>query len=424
VKSIAITTIGCRLNQAESAEMAGQLRGLGWRVVTDPEQADCILVHSCTITANAYRKSVQACRKARKKRPQAMVAVAGCAVQVDSEGIRRESGADLALNQEQKKSAGSIIDSEWLRLQGLPPREEQAVSAATSQPFFNRTRATVKVQDGCDFRCSYCVVPEARGPAVSRSPDEVLDEIDSLAEHGFREIVLTGANLGCYHYGRTSLVKLIERIEEETYAERIRLSSIEPTTVEEEIVDYMSTSRRLCRFLHVPLQNGDDSVLQKMGRRYSTADYIRFVNRATDVLGDFGLGTDIIAGHPGETAEAFRNTLEVVEELPFSNIHAFSYSKRPGTVAADMTCQVPAPTAASRVNALKQKAARKKEEFARRFVGRECSVLVEKITPDNLAKGWTGEYLEARLPCPDARPNDIITFVPCSATGGKLAAQT
>lgn len=416
---LAVKTLGCRLNQAESATLSGIMRDRGWDIVPFGDQADAVLVHSCTITEKALKKTLGFCRRAKKDNPDATVVLAGCAVEVAGKQLQETGGADILLDQADKLDIANRISAHINAEAGNAHKPSPNINQ-TVIPFHTTTRAPVKIQNGCSFHCAYCIVPQARGPSVSRDPDQILNEIDNLCKSGFKEIILTGANLGCYRCDKTGLVELIQRIEDKTDIERIRLSSIEPTTAENDVINFMSTSRKLCRSLHVPLQSGDNQILKKMGRRYTREEYLRFVHRAIDSVENLGLGTDIIAGFPSETDSAFENTLNLVDEIPFSNIHAFSYSRRPGTAAAKMSGVSDRETISRRVKILREKGAEKRQIFAQKLIGKSCAVLVEKTDPGKSAEGLTSEYLPASLPDTEAKINDIITFRPTSAENGTL----
>jgi threonylcarbamoyladenosine tRNA methylthiotransferase MtaB len=308
-----------------------------------------------------------------------------------------------------------------------PERFPAAPSPAAPEPplpRFETTRALIKVQDGCGFGCAYCIVPRARGRPRSRPRAEILAEVRRLVDAGFREIVLTGANLGSYRDGEAGLPELTDRLEALPGLDRIRLSSIEITTAERAVIERMAASGKLCRFLHIPLQSGDDRILAAMGRRYTAAEYRRLIEYAAARVQPLGLGTDVIVGFPGEDGRAYRNTCALVDDLPFSNLHVFPYSRRPGTPAAEMPGQIPAPLARARVRELLILEARKRAAFAESFVGRRVEVLIERLEPDGTARGWTGEYLEVAVAGAGVRVNDLVTVAVTAAHGGGLRGAT
>ena len=330
------------------------------------------------------------------------------------DALRERTGADLLVNQEGKRHLVDLLAPHRPAL--ADPR------AAASAPAFTTTRALVKVQDGCDFFCSYCIVPYARGRSTSLPLGDIVDNVRRLTAHGYREVVLTGANLGCYQDQAHGLPELVEALQALPDLWRIRISSIEISTSETVVLEAMAGSDKLCRFLHLPVQSGDDDVLRRMRRRYDTAALRRLVASAVDRLPTLGLGADIIVGFPGESEAAFANTRRLIEDLPFSNLHVFPYSPRPGTPAADMPDQVPVPIRKTRAAELIALGRRKREAFAASFVGQSVEVLVERTDADGRHRGWTSEYVEVRFHDADAGVNDLVRLTPTSTDGTMLLA--
>lgn len=413
MKSVAFKTLGCRLNQAESAALAGQLEALGYEATTDTESADILVVHSCAITRAAEQDSLRVLRHAKRRPHPPFVVFAGCATTVAQADRLRAEGADLIVAQAEKDTLPARLAAAL----GDP-----ATPPSTALPRFGTTRALVKVQDGCDFRCAYCIVPDARGRPRSRPASEVLAEVAGLAETGFREFVLTGVNVGCYHDGSMGLPGLIQALASLPGVLRLRLSSIEPGTAERDIADLAVAESKLCRTLHLPLQSGDARILRSMRRRYTPAQYEDSVRHALARLPLLGLGADVITGFPGEDDAAFEATRQLVARLPFSNLHVFPYSERPGTPAAELPGTVPVAVRRARARELLALGQAQREAFAQRFVGRAVDVLVERVDADGVGRGWTGEYLEARIPglAPQA-VGTVVRFTPTTATGQWLA---
>ncbi len=469
-------TIGCRLNQAETAAMRALVADAGGRIVEFGEPCDICVIHGCVVTARAEKNTWRLARAARLAGRAAQVAVAGCPAEL---AVRqgRPAGAVRLIRQADKLDAARLWQALGLpagrdaehrsAATGMPDAEHR--SAATGMPPDTRalvhvqdagrakspselqngsvgdvalppadspgrarsplravrgTRALVRAQDGCDFRCAYCIVPFTRGAPRSRPLPEITDEIRRLAESGCREIVLTGANLGCYAWQGLRLKHLLEAIARQTGIRRLRLSSIELSTAEREVIDCMADNPVICRFLHLPLQSGSDAVLRAMRRRYDRRRYMAAVEYAQRKLGAFGLGADVIAGFPGETDADFEDTMRLVRDLPFSNLHVFVYSPRPGTPAAAMPDQVPAPVKQARAARLRDLGGAQRAAFAREWVGRPVEVLTEHTPPDSPeAAGWTGEYLYARIPpglAGKLPPNRIVKCKPRGAVGGIL----
>ena len=419
MKCVALKTVGCRLNQAETAQMTAGLEAAGYRVVPFGEPCDIGVVHTGSITDNAVRTCVRLARALHRQPSRPIVVLAGCAVEAGADDLLERSGADLIVGQLDKMRLPELLAELDDGVPGPPPRSD----ASTPTPRFDTTRALVKVQDGCDFRCAYCIVPYARHAPVSRPFDDVLDEVKRLADDGYREVVVTGANLGCYRDGHHELVDLLAAIESLPGIARMRLSSIELSTTERRIIDFMAASGKLCNYLHLPLQSGDDAILKSMGRRYSRDSYEATVSYAVERIPFLGLGTDIIVGFPGEDDAAFDNTLRLVDALPFSNLHVFPYSPRPGTRAAGMSNAVPPAAKKNRAAVLDALGRRKRLRFARDLVGRSVSVLVEKLAGEDVGTGWSGEYIEARVHRPGLAVNDIVTFQPDRCVDGVLVRE-
>ena len=403
--------------------MRAVFQAAGYRVVPFGDACQVCVIHGCAVTAKAEQSSARLARGA-KRQTGAFVVLTVCPVSAGGRALQAPESADLLVGQADKFRLPALLAEHGFP-SGVP-------GAAPTLPVFDTTRAIVKIQDGCDFHCAYCVVPRARGPAWSRPFEEIVEEINGLVRAGYREIVLTGANIGCYEDRGRKLAYLLRRVETVPALERIRLSSIEVSTVEREVIDCMAVSRKLCRCLHLPMQSGSDPVLRAMRRRYAIRDYGAVVAHAVDRVEGIGVGTDVLVGFPGESAADFDATEAVIAQGPFSNVHVFAYSLRPGTPAAAMPDQVPDIEKRWRAAKLMALAREKRMAFARRWVGREVTVLVEAVNAAGVATGWTGEYLPARIlpsaaksgdkPCakPALARNRIVRFVPRSVEDDTL----
>jgi threonylcarbamoyladenosine tRNA methylthiotransferase MtaB len=424
MERVSFRTVGCRLNQAETAQMARQFAAAGYEVVPYGEPCDVCVIQSCAVTRKAEQESLRLSRHARRDDPHRTVVLAGCAVQaLPRERVERESAANIVADQNSKWRLTSLLrddrhPEEPARAAGEPVRGEPPPHSDVL-PLFDRTRATVKVQDGCEFDCAYCIVPLARGRSWSRPIQNIVEDVWRLADNGYKEVVLTGANLGCYADGTHGLVSLLRQLEEVPGLPRIRLSSIEMSTVEREVVECMADSPRICRHLHVPLQTGDDGILAAMGRHYKAADFARFVEFAVARVPNLGLGTDLIAGLPGETERAFANTRALARDLPFSYLHVFPYSVRPGTRAAEMDGHVPVAVRKRRAAELIEIGEARRAAFAARFVGQRVEVLIEGVDTDGMGRGWTGEYASAAVRGKALAANTIVV-----AQGVRVTAST
>ncbi len=411
MSSVCFKTIGCRLNQAETAAISARFDAAGFDVVPFDEPADACVIHTCTITANAEKTCIRTARSVKKRNPACRVILAGCAVETAREKLLAESAVDLVADQSEKFDLPRILSD--LLSPHEPPSEPP--DRPSPPPHFDTTRALIKVQDGCDFCCAYCIVPAVRGAPRSLPLSDIVVEAQGMVDAGYKELVLTGANLGCYRDDGHDLVDLIIQLEKINDVQRLRLSSIESTTIERRIIDHMADSEKLCHALHIPLQSGDDGVLAAMGRRYKSTDYQSVIEYAIEKLPGLGLGTDIITGFPGETDAAFRNTLNIVKQFPFNNLHVFPYSIRAGTRAANLPDQVPMDVRRQRARECIELGDRKRQHFADSFIGRPVRTLIEKVSADSIARGWTDEYLEVELPADPSAVNTIVTLTPQSA---------
>ncbi|MDA3798636.1 MAG: tRNA (N(6)-L-threonylcarbamoyladenosine(37)-C(2))-methylthiotransferase MtaB [Kiritimatiellae bacterium] len=388
MKRVTFKTFGCRLNKAETALMRAQFRSFNYEIVEDfKAESDVYVIHTCTITGKAEKSCVQQARLIKRKKPDAIVILAGCAVEVNRKELLAKTGADYVFDQTEKFMMPQVIES-------IPMEEQGSVL-----PYFLSTRASVKVQDGCNFFCSYCIVPYTRGKPASRPFSEIIDEVKAFADNGYKEIVLTGANIGCYTDDGRKLVDVIKAIEKIELVKRIRISSIEVSTTEKDIIDLMADSEKLCNYLHFSLQSGDNGVLKAMRRHYTREQYIEMVEYALNKIPLVGLGADVITGLPGEDKKAFFNTYDLINSLPFSNLHVFPYSKRKGTKAADMPNQVPGNVSKERTLELIELGDKKLAEYAESWIssGREADVLVEEIDDAGNGIGWTGEYIKTKI---------------------------
>jgi threonylcarbamoyladenosine tRNA methylthiotransferase MtaB len=438
-RSAAIVNLGCKVNQSEMEAAARLLREAGVPLVDPFRGADLVLVNTCTVTSIADEKSRSAVRRARRANPAAQVIVTGCSVQVDPEAIARaDPGARLVGND---GKAGLLRELETLVRLGGPPATdgtvrtagtgseaahapldaalptlsgveaeadvEGAVAAATidgiadDRASVERTRAFVKVQDGCSFHCTYCIIPRARGPERSLAPEVVLADVRRALAAGHREVVLTGINIGTYDGGWSergargshvrsalTLAGLVRRILAETLVERIRLSSIEPQHLDDDLLaTWVDGAPRTLPHLHLPLQSGDDGVLRRMGRRYLSADYEQIVRRARAAIPAVAVHADVIAGFPTEDDDAFGRTVSFVRGLELAGLHVFRYSERPGTPATRMAGQVDGRARKARAGELLAVAADAREAFARRSLGSVTRVLVESRLADGR---WSG----------------------------------
>lgn len=385
---IRLESIGCRLNAGEIDAMARRLAAAGHRIVGPGERAQLCILNTCTVTAIASKKSRQLIRQLRRSEPEASIVATGCDVEMSPERSLA-AGVDLVVGNADKDRLLDLV-----RHSGILKEEDQEPEAFT--PFgpgeSTRTRAFLKVQDGCDNRCAFCVVTLARGAGRSLPPESVLDEVRGLCQLGYQEIVLSGVHLGSYGHDlgdRHGLERLVRRILDDTDIPRLRLSSLEPWDLEPPFFENFA-SPRLQPHLHLPLQSGCDATLRRMARHTSEQGYSDLVASIRTVVPDVAISTDVMVGFPGETGEEFERSLAFVEEMAFSRLHVFRYSRREGTPAASMPGQVPGPVAADRGRRMHTLGEKLECAFNERLVGRELEVLWETSEASGSELCWSG----------------------------------
>ena len=398
----AVITLGCRLNQADSALLNDRLIRLGFQIVSPDASSspNLILVNSCTVTETAYKKSKQALRSIRAENPQSFIVFTGCAADVSKDELERNQDIDLVLTNEQKKDIETILPQYLALLEKrdapAAPKLAKGVFAEQAQGVFPfRSRAFIKVQEGCNNQCSYCIVPAARGPERSRDLKEITAEFKKAVEDGFHEIVLTGVNTCHYKAGKVGMPELIDRLCDIPGDFRIRLSSTEPCDELFPIVDSMKRNAgKVCEFLHLPLQSGSDRILKAMNRHCDTAKFAEYAAYAREAVPNLHLGTDIIVGFPGETDADFAESLEFLRKMNFANIHIFPYSPRSGTPAASMPDKVQKTVVTERIEQLKALKEECAQKFAKSLVGSTGAVLIEtNCNKKELWDGWSGNYV-------------------------------
>lgn len=403
-------TLGCRLNQAETSLISDSFHEKGYEIVDYGESTDVCVINTCTVTENADAKCRQLIRQVLKRSPDAFVAVVGCYAQMGAEVLQSIDGVDLIVGTEEKMRVADFID--------VPQKFPEPVvrnSRISKTPFTisavgnyeHATRANLKVQDGCDFMCTFCIIPFARGRARSRAFWDIQREAMALVQRGHKELVLSGVNVGTYAYEDKTLLEIIQMLEGIDGLERIRISSIEPTTISPELVGHMAHSEKLCHHLHIPLQSGDDRILKAMRRLYSVAEYVEFLEAVQQRIPDVCFGTDVMVGFPGETEEAFENTRRLLSGLPLAYFHVFSFSERFGTPAVKMPDTVSAQTKKQRSETLRSLSQSKKKQFYEKFVGRNVRVLVEE-EKQGLLQGFTDNYVKVAFPGPTQLQNRFV----------------
>jgi threonylcarbamoyladenosine tRNA methylthiotransferase MtaB len=408
--TVAVSTLGCRLNQVESQEILGLLESHGFRGVASDEPAQVHVVNTCTVTGRADFSGRQMIRRITRDNPTALLVVTGCYAQTDPHAVASLPGVDLVVGNQEKYRLPELLASLVKRARPEVTvgeiTEARDVAVAPFARVSGRSRAFVKIQDGCQHRCAFCIVPMARGGSRSQEPKVVLEQIETLVDAGYREITLTGVDIG--HYGsdllpRTDLAALIRRIVETPGLRWLRLSSVLPAYFTPELIDVVTGSPGVVPHLHLPLQSGSDRVLRLMRRPYNVRMYRALVERLARAIPGLGLGTDLIVGHPGERDEDFDATLALVRELPFSYLHVFAYSDRKGTEAKRLPDRVASRTIRERSRRLRDLGRRKNLEFRRNMTGgrHEVVVLAERDRETGWWCGLTANYVEVVFEGPE-----------------------
>ncbi|MHB8171743.1 MAG: tRNA (N(6)-L-threonylcarbamoyladenosine(37)-C(2))-methylthiotransferase MtaB, partial [Thermincolia bacterium] len=406
-KRIAITTLGCKVNQYESAALVDLFREQGYGLVDFEDTADVYIINTCTVTHLGNRKSRQMIRRAVKVNPEAVVAVTGCYAQTSPGEVLAIPGVSLVVGTRDRSRMVELVED--AKKSQVPLNAVTNIMEANEfedlqlVSYEGRTRVFIKIQEGCNNYCSYCIIPYARGPLRSRPPEKVLAEAEKLAAQGFGEIILTGICTGTYGRdlgGDTNLTNLLTKLCEIDGLRRLRLSSVEPTDITPGLLEVIANSPMICRHLHIPLQSGSDAVLLAMNRKYTTEEYEQLIGYIRFLIPGVAITTDIISGFPGEREADFLTTMEFVENMDFAGVHVFKYSPRQGTKAAEMANQVSSRDKEERSRQLIELATRKVREFATGFIGETAEVLVENTHQDNaeLWEGLTDNYLRVVFP--------------------------
>jgi threonylcarbamoyladenosine tRNA methylthiotransferase MtaB len=411
-KTVALHTLGCKLNYAETSTIGRQFVDRGFEIVDFTQPSDVYILNTCSVTERAERECRQIVRRALRQSPDAFVIVVGCYAQLRADEIASIEGVDLVLGTKEKfnilEHAGRFEKSATPQVFVSCIDESVSFAPSCSADAGGRTRAFLKIQDGCDFQCSFCTIPRARGTSRSQPADAVLHQAQLIAEEGFREIVLTGVNVG--DYGRKesgSLLGLLKQLGSLGGVERIRISSIEPNLLSRELVDFILASEKFCNHFHIPLQSGSNQVLHCMRRRYRTDHYRSVVDYIKQKDPDAGIGADVIVGFPGESEQLFEETCSFIGEIPVSYLHVFTFSEREGTPAANYKGSVEPRERARRSELLRMLGRRKRRDFYSRFGGRTLPVLFEGRLRGGMASGLAGNYVRVGAPSRAPLTNQI-----------------
>lgn len=412
-------TLGCKLNFSETSTFAQMLHEMGVRTAEKDEKADICLINTCSVTEVADAKCRQAIHKMVRQNEGAFVVVTGCYAQLEAEKVSKIDGVDLVLGSNEKANLIDFLSDAWTKAtDGEHLHEHHSVKTCeikTFQPSCsrgNRTRYFLKVQDGCNYYCTYCTIPFARGNSRNPSIESLVEQVRQAAADGGKEIVLTGVNIG--DFGRTTkesfldLVKALDAVEE---IQRYRISSLEPDLIADELIDYCTTSRAFMPHFHIPLQSGSDTVLKLMHRRYDSQLFADKILRIKQQMPDAFIGVDVMVGTRGETEECFEETYRLLDSLPVTQLHVFPYSERPGTAALKIPYVVSDKDKKQRSQRLIELSDRKTQEFYAQYIGKEADVLFEKASRGKAMHGFTDNYVRVELPASIAKPefdNEII----------------
>jgi len=401
LKKAAFYTLGCKVNQYETEAMTESFENAGYEIVDYSEFADVYIINTCTVTNMGDRKSRQIIRRAKEKNPEALVAVVGCYSQIAPGEVLEIPEVSLVVGTDERSRMVELVEYAMKKEEKLNMVNDiMKVREFEEMPiksYKSRTRAFLKIQEGCDQYCTYCIIPYARGHIRSRKPDSIIAEVKELAENGFREIVLTGIHVASYgkDLGNTSLIDIIEKVHEIDGIRRIRMSSVDPNVMTDGFIERLSRLPKICGHFHLSLQSGCDETLKRMNRKYTTGEYRRVVEKLREVFADVAITTDLIVGFPGETEEEFQKTVDFVDEIAFSGMHVFKYSQRSGTPAAKYEHQVKPQVKDARSKVITAIAKKNEEKFKKAFIGRSKPVLYEQPFDGqkSLFEGLTDNYI-------------------------------
>ena len=416
---VGLTTLGCKVNQYESAALAEDLQQKDYDLGPFKGFADVYIINTCTVTALSDFQSRQLIRRAHRVNPQAKIIVTGCYAQIAAADIAKIEGVTLVVGNDQKNTIPELLlkaDITANRILAGDIFQQKEFCTMPLSRFTDRFRAYLKIQDGCDSFCSYCIVPFARGNSRSMRKQEVLQAVNNLSKQGYSEIVLTGIHLGAYGHDLNppaNLTDMIHRIVDQAGNARIRLSSIEPREITDELLQLFNKKDIVCAHLHIPMQSGDDRILKLMKRDYDAAFYRELIGKISAEVNDVAIGVDVMVGFPSEGEEEFSNTLSLLKELPIAYLHVFTYSERPQTSAREIMPKVAASVKKQRAIILRSLGEKKRDEFTQRFLGKELQVLVEKIKDKKtgLMRGVSQNYLPVLIDKPDLSALNKVVIV-------------
>ena len=403
MKKVAFYTLGCKVNQYETEAMSELFKNDGYEITHFEDFSDIYVINTCTVTSMSDRKSRQIIRRAKKQNPDALVIVTGCYAQTAPDDVLKIDGVNMVLGTNERHrivelTKNLLLDSKEKEVYDIMNSHDFEELSITS--YSERTRADIKIQEGCNQFCSYCIIPYARGPIRSRDPKSVIEEVKTLSKNGFCEVILTGIHVASYgkDLDNMDLGKLLTMVNEIDGIKRIRLSSIEPMTLNEDFIKAITPCEKLCHHFHLSLQSGSDGTLKRMNRKYTTAEYKSIVKGLRAAYPDVAITTDIMVGFPGETDEEFDETVQFVKEVNFADAHVFQYSPRKGTVAAKRTDQIPSEIKEKRSKVIIDLTQKSRTEYLNSFIGKTLEVLFEQPTSDGFFEGKTDNYITVCVP--------------------------
>jgi len=410
-KTFALHTIGCRLNQYEIEAVGAKLESLGFQEVPFSHQADLTVINTCTVTGRADSDGRNAIRRARRSSPGGKIIVTGCYSEAQRGEVEDLGVVDLIVgNLDKDQLVERMVDAFGYDIPGGVDIDQLSSQQFAVDDFRRHTRAMVKIQDGCQEACTYCIIPRARGGERSRDPHTVISEIQQLEANGYKEVVLTGVHVGKYRHDDWRLADLLKAILAETGMPQIRMTSMEPREFRDDLIELLGNEPRLCPHLHIPLQSGHDEILAAMRRSYDTAYARNLFEQLVHARADMAIGSDVITGFPGETDDHFGDTVEFIRSLPIAYLHVFSYSDRPGTVASEMTEKNSPDLIKRRTNLLRGVSRKLRQHFLDRLLGTTVPVLFEKRRdPDtDMLVGLSDNYMHVHSDGPDDWMNEIL----------------
>lgn len=420
-KKIAFQTFGCRLNQSETNYISRALNEKGFIITHEKDDFDILVVNTCTVTENGDQETRKLLRKVKQTHPLAKVALVGCQVESEREKLLEIENVQWIVGNENKFNLASVLNKDIAA--GKKIADIQTISRkAFTQPFLGldgtRKRANVKIQDGCDAFCSFCVIPFTRGRARSREYEDILTEVLNVSSSGCKEIVLTGVNLGTYAFDGLKFHDMLKGLLKASPEVRFRISSIEPTTIHDEVITYMSEYSNLCRYLHIPIQSACDKIIEAMNRHYTREWLKSYFKRLQETIPDIGLGTDVIVGFPGESDQDFDETYSFLDESALAYFHVFSYSERERTRSIKMSDLVPEQVIQSRSKRLRDLSLKNRQQFMNRFVGKTCLVIAE-YRRHGYWYGFNEQYVRVRFKYSGEVENTLVPVL-CQTIDGPV----